>query len=194
MRMFTGKHAARHQSGAALATALLFLIVLTLLSLVAMRSGRVDLRLALNDEVRMSAQQNAQSVLDAVLLTPAYLSVRPGSGYVQACYLGSGGSLDAAQLLAETGFACPDAGADAIVLPDLGGAANAYAAVRRDEVAGLDYAPMAALREGDSGLHYRLASFTVTGGYDRSAEGLGAAQVEQGVFVKVDTRRGLSLR
>ena len=85
MGIFANKCAVRHQSGAALATALLFLIVLTLLSLVAMRSGRVDLRLALNDESRMAAAQSAQSILESVLADARYLEVRPGSDYVQSC-------------------------------------------------------------------------------------------------------------
>ena len=53
---------------------------------------------------------------------------------------------------------------------------------------------MSALREGDSGLRYQLAGFTVTAGFDRSQGALGGAEVAQGVYVKLDTRAGLTVR
>ncbi|MCH9826774.1 MAG: hypothetical protein K0U79_03395 [Gammaproteobacteria bacterium] len=192
MGIFASKCAVRHQSGAALATALLFLIVLTLLSLVAMRSGRVDLRLALNDESRMAAAQSAQSILESVLADARYLEVRPGSDYVQSCYVAS--DLDIESLESEYGFECPNNGPDLIDLPDSILADHAYTSVHRDAVGGLDFAPMSALREGDSGLRYQLAGFTVTAGFDRSQGALGGAEVAQGVYVKLDTRAGLTVR
>lgn len=58
------------QSGAALLVALSFLIVITLISLTAMRSTTTELRLANNNEERVAAEQIAQSAIDTVLSDP----------------------------------------------------------------------------------------------------------------------------
>ena len=58
------------QSGAALLVALSFLIVITLISLTAMRSTTTELRLANNNEERVAAEQIAQSAIDTVLSNP----------------------------------------------------------------------------------------------------------------------------
>jgi len=73
--------------------------------------------------------------------------------------------------------------------------------VRRESVGGSDFAPVSALRRGDSGERFRLASFTVLAGYDRTSASraasatdsgnFGAAEVSQGTFVKVDTIDGV---
>lgn len=187
------------QRGAALATTLFFLVVITLLGLAAMRSGRTDLRLALNEESRITAMQSAQSLLDALLNNAANLPVNAGSGYVQNCFVAP--KLDAASLLARQKFACPAGLADVSIIP--GGALKeqAYTLIRRESINGSDFAPVSALRRGDSGEHYRLASFTVLAGYDRTVasrassapeEGsFGAAEITQGTFVKVDKVDGL---
>lgn len=64
-RTFSASH--RSQRGAALFTALMFLIVLTLISLAAMRSSTIELRMATNDEARMTAFQRTQAVIDATI-------------------------------------------------------------------------------------------------------------------------------
>lgn len=191
--------AVRAQRGAALATALFFLVVITLLGLAAMRAGQTDLRLALNEESRMSAMQGAQSLLEALLEGRRNLVIRPGSGYVQNCYLAP--ALDAAAMLARQGFECPSSVGEASELPDGTLKQQAYTLVRRESLGGSDFAPVSALRRGDSGERFRLASFTVLAGYDRTQasrsgssdeEGnFGAAEVSQGTFVKLDTRDGL---
>jgi hypothetical protein len=61
----------RFQRGAVLFTALMFLIVVTLVALASIRSGVLELRMSLNDEVSVSAFQQAQSVADWVAATPA---------------------------------------------------------------------------------------------------------------------------
>lgn len=187
------------QHGAALATALFFMVVITLLGLAAMRSGRTDLRLALNEESRINAMQSAQSLLEALLSDTDNLAVNPGSGYVQNCYLAA--ALDAASLLARQKFSCPAGLADVSQIPDGPLKAQAYTLIRRENINGSDFAPVSALRRGDSGERYKLASFTVLAGYDRTVtsratgaeeEGsFGAAEVIQGTFVKVDSVDGL---
>jgi type IV pilus assembly protein PilX len=58
------------QNGAALLVALSFLVVITLISLTAMRSTTTELRLASNNEERVAAEQLAQSAVDAVMSNP----------------------------------------------------------------------------------------------------------------------------
>ena len=70
-----------HQRGAALITALIFLIIITMLSLSSMRSSTMELRQATNDEIRTTAFQNAQALVDAVLDTPSAMPVIGGVGY-----------------------------------------------------------------------------------------------------------------
>lgn len=190
----------RVQRGAALATTLFFLVVITLLGLAAMRAGRTDLALALNEESRMQAVQSADSLLEALLTNDEQnLLVQPGSGYVQNCYVSPW--LDPGWLLAHQDFECPSGTADVSVMPDGPVKSWAYTLIRRESVNGSDFAPVSALRFGDSGDHFRLARFTVLAGYDRteySRSGsapedgnFGAAEVSQGTYVKVDTVDGL---
>jgi Tfp pilus assembly protein PilX len=58
------------QHGAALLVALSFLVVITLISLTAMRSTTTELRLASNNEERVAAEQLAQSAVDSVMSNP----------------------------------------------------------------------------------------------------------------------------
>ncbi|MGD9257566.1 MAG: PilX N-terminal domain-containing pilus assembly protein, partial [Gammaproteobacteria bacterium] len=56
----------RFQRGAVLFTALMFLIVVTLVALASIRSGVLELRMSLNDELSVSAFQQAQALADWV--------------------------------------------------------------------------------------------------------------------------------
>lgn len=191
---------AHRQRGAALATALFFLVVITILGLAAMRAGQNDLRLALNEETRITAVQRAQSLLEVMLENDdTNLAVRQGSGYLQNCYLSP--QLDATSLKARQGFDCPSALVDTTTLPGGTLRDHAYTLIRRESVGGSDFAPVSALRRGDSGERFRLASFTVLAGYDRTSTSrassatetgnFGAAEVSQGTFIKVDTVDGV---
>ena len=55
------------QRGIALAVALILLVVLTLLALSGVRLSTMELRMALNDEMRIDAFEQAQSLVDATL-------------------------------------------------------------------------------------------------------------------------------
>tara|TARA_R110000787_G_scaffold57455_11_gene131258 strand:+ start:362 stop:964 length:603 start_codon:yes stop_codon:yes gene_type:complete len=189
----------KNQLGAALATALFFMVVITLLGLAAMRSGRTDMRLALNEESRVQSLQSAESLLEDLLQSRENLVVYPGSGYVQNCFLTD--NLDATVLENKQNFVCPTDTADASVLSDGPLKKYAYTLIRRESISGSDFAPVSALRRGDSGVRYQLANFTVVAGYDRTItsrasgaeeEGnFGAAEVSQGTYVKVDSVDGL---
>lgn len=161
------------QRGAALATALLILSVLTLLGLAAMRGSKTELRLSQNAESRVNALQSAQAIADGVTQNDANLSIGNGPGY-SACYVpGSSGS-------------APDSLPFTCASPTLAAPGDTalqswtYARVLREDP---EFLSAAALRgAGNSGRAYDYARFTVTGGYDHSAQGFGAAEVIQGVL------------
>ena len=58
------------QGGAALITALIFLIIITVIALSSMRSSTQELRMALNAEEKLTAAQLAQAVADSLWLNP----------------------------------------------------------------------------------------------------------------------------
>lgn len=57
------------QRGVALAVALILLVVLTLLALSGIRLSTMELRMALNDELRVAAFEQAQSLVDGTVRT-----------------------------------------------------------------------------------------------------------------------------
>lgn len=161
----------RRQQGAALATALLILIVLTLLGLAAMRGSRLELRLSQNAESRVNALQSAQAIADGVTQTDSNLSIASGPGYI-GCYLP--GSSDAQP--DSVPFACATSTIAAPIEVSL--RSYTYARVVRESP---EFLTTATLRgAGNSGRSYDFARFTVIGGYDHSADGFGAAEVVQG--------------
>jgi len=70
----------RQQSGAALLVALSFLVVITLISLSAMRSSTTELRLASNNEEQIAALQVAQAAIDNAVSDPDNFVVTGTSG------------------------------------------------------------------------------------------------------------------
>ncbi len=161
----------RHQGGAALATSLLILTVLTLLGLAAMRGSKMELRLSQNAESRVNALQSAQAIADGVTQNDANLAVGNGPGY-SACYVPGSDAPDSLP------FTCATA---TLAAPgDAALQAWTYARVLREDP---EFISAAALRgAGNSGRSYDYARFTITGGYDHSAAGFGAAEVVQGVL------------
>lgn len=163
----------QRQRGAALATALLIMIVLTLLGLAAMRGSRLELKLSQNAESRVNARQSAQAIADGVTQVEASLAISNGAGY-RACYLPG---RDEPQ---------PDSVPFACATPSLGVPDDdslrpyTYALAQREAP---EFLSTATLRgAGNSGRSYDYARFTVIGGYDHSSEGFGAAEVVQGVL------------
>lgn len=68
------------QNGAALLVALSFMVVITLISLTAMRSTTTELRLAANNEERIAAEEVAQSAIDSVVSNPSNFIVTGTEG------------------------------------------------------------------------------------------------------------------
>lgn len=74
-------HACRRARGAALVTALVLLIVITLLTVTAMRFSTLEMRMASNEEQRLSAFQSAQAAIDAVIANTAHFPVTGTAGF-----------------------------------------------------------------------------------------------------------------
>jgi hypothetical protein len=163
------RRAARGQRGIALATALIFLSVLTLLGLATLRLSSIELKMAQNDHARVSALEIAQAAIDATIDDPSNTPVSL-FGPVSRCF-GESGDLSCA-------------GAELILsgaLFDEGVYAQALLTEPAEQ-------PVTNLLITSSD-KFALATFTLRAKYDRSAEGLGAADIEQG-YIELLPREG----
>jgi Tfp pilus assembly protein PilX len=68
-------HSPNGQGGAALLIALILMAVLTVVAAATLRFSLFGLRVAVNEELRSEAFQNAQSLIDAVLAVPQNLMI-----------------------------------------------------------------------------------------------------------------------
>jgi hypothetical protein len=168
---------ANGQTGAALAVSLIILVILTLLGIAAMRASRLELRLSQNAESRMLALESAQAIADATINdTVDNLRISDGPGYV-ACFFGSGDTAPANPTFSAS--STTDCGGNTTVLNSLL-APFAYLQTKREDP---EFSTVNMLRgAGASGRSYDFARFTVTAGYDNSANGQGAAEVVQGTL------------
>lgn len=163
------------QRGAALFTALMFLIVLTLISLAAMRSSTLEMRMASNDEARLSAFQRTQAVIDATIGEPDNVQVIGSVGRRVCTGAGADDTPD--------GATCDEYG---IAL-----ASDAYDADVADgtikvAVTRLSPAEAPAPRTlGTSAAAYSVANFKVDALFDGSDDGLGRGRIVEGVMVLI---------
>ncbi|HUP92022.1 MAG TPA: pilus assembly PilX N-terminal domain-containing protein [Solimonas sp.] len=178
------------QGGVALAVALLFLVIITLLGLASMRGSRTAMRLALNEETRLDAQENAQSLIEAVLAKPETNFVLSLPADTQHLCYPAGLQANAPPMRAP--FGCT-AGVAAPLLPVGPLAAHAYVEVFRESIGGQPTVTVNSLPGSSDSYQFRFARFRVTAGYDRSAEGLGSAEVSEGVSVKLPSVKGMNL-
>lgn len=162
------KIANRNESGAILIIALIFLVAITLLTISAMRSSRIGLLMAQNDESRMSAIQSAQALSDAIVANPGSTPVVGTTGYI-ACTAG------------ESGCNRSDLTIDDAILADK--VASNYVSARVERI-GTVFRPPPRVVESSID-KFSSASFSVTTTFDRSTEGLGRQQVTEGVLVLV---------
>ncbi|MBT8066748.1 MAG: hypothetical protein KJO09_05875 [Gammaproteobacteria bacterium] len=158
----------RGQHGAILIIALMFLLTITLLTLSSMRSSRIGLFLAQNEESRVSAEQAAQALADAIVSTPASTPVVGDSGFT-ACTPGESGC-----------------NRNDLPVPN---ATLAYAVASnhmqaRVERTGAAFRPPPRVVETSID-KFSAASFRVTTTFDRAADGLGREQITEGVLVLV---------
>lgn len=158
----------RTQSGAILVVALVFLMAITMLTISSMRSSKLGLHMALNEESRISAVQGAQALADAIVANPASTPVVGTTGFT-ACTAGQ-------------------SGCNSNSLPVLNESlANAVASDHmkaRVERTGLVFRPPPRVVESSID-KFSSASFRVTTEFDRADEGLGKQQITEGVLVLV---------
>jgi len=155
------------ETGAALITALVFLGVITVLSITSMRESTIGVRMAQNEEARLSGLQTAQALTEAVIATPAATPVIGGAGF-SICTAGEA--------------ACNRYG---IPLPPVvaNDVAQGHLSARVQRMTPPQKPPPRVLESSID--KFSAASFQVTATYDRTDEGLGAVQLVEGMIVLV---------
>lgn len=166
----------RH-TGAALPVGLILLASATLLALSGTRMSVLDLRLSLNDERQLQATQHAQSLVDAVLSNFPDADTRPVFA-VRCLHTESGFELgeacrSASRLTLPPGFP--------LLLSDT--SSNVMVAQSPDAAT-----PPAG--SGYSAVAFSAVQLRIIGGYDGTKQGLGRAQIEEGLSVLMPAATG----
>ena len=158
----------KSQRGVALAVALILLVVLTLLALSGVRLSTMELRMSLNDELRVTAYEQAQSLVDVTIRQFSNTPVL------------SPGTVICARDCADVRVTLPvdPYGAPSDTTKDLG--------ARRVNVIIQGIQPLQA--EPPVGTGFSLTVFDasylqVTGQWDKNTLGLGAATINEGIAV-----------
>lgn len=171
----------REQRGVALATALVFLVILTLLGIFSMRASTIELRLARNEQARIEAQETAQAIVDAVLANPANLPANSNTRYF-LCFESANAGTQTACPLEQTGLGlAPLTDGSATETQRQIFDSGVYAEARRLPPADAPL-PAQTLNSADK---LTGVAFGVRGQYARGEEGLGAADIEQGILLLV---------
>jgi hypothetical protein len=162
-------HMTRHrQRGATLFAALIFLIVISLISITSMRSSTMGVRMAQNEESRFAAIQAAQALTEAVFSSPGSTPVVGGSGFSNCTANEAGCNMYAVNLPA--GFITDEVAADNL-------------SARIERVTPPDRPPPRVVESSID--KFSAASFRVIATYDRAEEGLGRAQLVEGLLILV---------
>ncbi len=156
------------QDGAILIVALVFLVAISLLGKTSMRSSRIGLMIAQNEESRIVAVQAAQALADAIVANPASTPVVGPSGYT-ACTTG------------ETGCDNNDL---PVTDPKLAEAVAADFIDARVERVGTEFRPPPRALQSSID-KFGTESFQVTTPSDRVHAGLGRQQIVEGILVLV---------
>ena len=158
----------QRQDGAVLIVALVFLIAITLFTVSSMRSSKINLHMAQNEESRVSAIQAAQALSDAIVANPGSTPVVGETGYT-TCTAGQTGC---------------DRNDLTVADPTLVSHVDSNYIFARVERVGNAFQPPP--RAVESSIDkFTSASFSITTTYDRAADGLGRQQITEGVLVLV---------
>lgn len=158
------------QRGVALAVALILLVVLTLLALSGVRLSSMELRMALNDELRVASFENAQSMVDTTIRSFNNTPVLAAG--VVLCAAAGGDCTTVRPSLTTTLSSEPTYAALF---------ANGYVNVVIRSIPPLNADPP--VGTGYSLDKFDAAYLRVEGVYDQNALGLGQAQVNEGVAI-----------
>ncbi len=154
------------QKGAALFVSLMLLLVITLLSVSALRSSRLELRMAGNQESRLASFMSAQALVDAIVATPENVPVIGNPGF-RICTISEAGC-NRNTISFDNGLFASDLSAGSL-----------GAVVTRGQEVPIPRSLSTSV-EKFGGVQY-----TVTASFDRSAENLGRTQVVEGLLVLV---------
>ena len=158
----------RDQMGAALVTALIFLAVITMLSVTSMRSGAVGVRMAQNEESRFASIEVAQALAESIVGSPISTPVIGGAGFSN-CTAGEA-ACDLYAVAVPGGY-----------LADQVAAGHVTARVER--LTPPDRPPPRVLESSID--KFSAASFQIVATFDRSDEGLGRTQLVEGLLILV---------
>ena len=155
------------QSGAILVIALVFVGVITLLSMSSMRGSTTGIHLAQNEEARFVGIQEAQALTEAIVSDPATTPVIGGAGF-STCTAGEP--------------ACDRYG---IPLPAYlqNEVALGHLSARIERLTPPSKPPPRVIESSID--KFSTAAFQITAIYDRSAEGLGRVELAEGIIVLV---------
>jgi|KBSSwiStaDraftv2_1062776.scaffolds.fasta_scaffold1532640_1 hypothetical protein len=156
------------QAGAALMTVLIFLAVISLLCVTSLRSSTTDVRLARNEETRLSAIQSAQAFTEAIVSSPNSTPVIGTTGYSNCTAAITG--CTAYAITVPAGYLATEVAA---------GHLNA----RVERMSPPEKPPPRVLESSID--KFSVASFQVAATYDRASEELGRAQLVEGVLLLV---------
>lgn len=158
------------QHGMALLIALIMLVVMTLFALSAVRFSSLEIKMSSNDEMIVEAFEKAVSITDATIANPSNTPVTGADGY----------TVCTANLVSKPGSGC---NVFDLALPDgFEAAALAKGQITvKSILKDADKPPPAAI--GSSLKLVGAASFQVEGGYDRTADGLGRDQINEGALI-----------
>ncbi|MDX1454725.1 MAG: PilX N-terminal domain-containing pilus assembly protein [Gammaproteobacteria bacterium] len=159
------------QSGAALFMALIFLIIITLISLSAMRSSIIELRMANNDEMNAQAAQKAQAIIDATIANTSNTPVIGGVGET-TCLVNSAEACTRYSIILEDQATTFQNDID-----------EGFVEVVVERVSPLT--KPAPRIQGYSLPNYSVATFEVRGTFDASDVGEGNADIVEGVLVLI---------
>ena len=168
-------HTAPRQTGAALFTALMFLIVLTLISLAAMRTSTLELRMSGNQESKLAAFQSAQAIVDATMGLPANVKVYGDVGRRMCTGSDAGDTPD--------DIACDEYGvalAEDVYADEL---ADGHVKVAVTRLSPLERPAPRVL--GTSAAVFSVAAFQVDAAYDATDVGQSQSRIVEGVMVLV---------
>jgi hypothetical protein len=168
MNMNTANKYPQRQRGVVLFISLIMLVVIGLLTMSLMGLSRIEMRMANNEESRISSLQMAQAMNDIVIARPAMTPVIGGAGF-KLC-LGD---------VADCDMEMPD-----MPVNDVTDAVDdgylQISAIRQDP----EFRPPPR-GTGFSASKFTATSFRLQSTYDRTSEGQGQAAIEEGVIVLV---------
>ena len=147
---------------------LVFLIAISMLTVSSMQSSNIGLRMAQNEESRMTASQGAQALADAIVSIPAATPVVGAAGFT-ICTAGEA-NCNRTDLPIT----------DPVLATEV---ANGHISARVQREGPLFRPPP---RSVESSIDkFSSASFEVTTTYDRTDEALGKQQITEGILVLV---------